>query len=121
MLEWQRIVRMRSMLRRARAVGGGEVYTDEQMHTYRVQFEREFQRDASRGLTTIDASEGGTTKGEHNGAGAGQCAAPIRKGAHVPGDLGDGARPSAWRIRAMLERVEARLRRAQPRPSQWRS
>lgn len=109
MLEWQRIVRMRSMLRRARAVGGGEVYTDEQLHTYRVQFEREFQRDASRGLTTIDASEGGAAKAHTTVLALGDALHQYAKG-RVPGDLGDGATPSASARRAMLERVEARLR-----------
>jgi len=62
MLEWQRIARMRSMLRSTTDVMGRPIYTDEQMSTYLVQFEREFLRDAEAGLTTIDATEGGVRK-----------------------------------------------------------
>mgnify|MGYP006914685245 CR=1 FL=1 len=32
-LEWERIVRMRSLLRKVRAQGGGEAYSDEQLAT----------------------------------------------------------------------------------------
>lgn len=62
MLEWQRIVRGRNMLRKVRDALGREMYTDEQMHTYLVQFEREFLADAQRGLSVIDATEGGVAK-----------------------------------------------------------
>ncbi len=61
-LEWERIVRMRSLLRRVPASGGGEVYTDEQMATYLAQFEAMFAQDQARGLRTIDTSEGGAIK-----------------------------------------------------------
>lgn len=67
MFEWERIVRMRSTLRRATDHLGRPVYTDEQMHTYLVQFERDFAQDAARGLTTIDATEGGVRK-QHTSA-----------------------------------------------------
>lgn len=62
MLEWQRIARMRSLLRKAADVHGHAMYTDEQMATYLVQFERDFMADAARGLVTIDATEGGVRK-----------------------------------------------------------
>lgn len=62
MLEWQRIVRHRHLLRRAQDVQGRSIYTDEQMSTYLVQFQRDFKADAERGLTTIDATEGGVAK-----------------------------------------------------------
>lgn len=62
MLEWQRIARMRSMLRKAEDVNGRTIYTDEQMSTYLVQFERDFQKDVANGLTVIDATEGGVRK-----------------------------------------------------------
>lgn len=62
MLEWQRIVRSRTMLHRATDVLGRSIYTDEQMNTYRLQFERDFAQDAAGGLTIIDASEGGVAK-----------------------------------------------------------
>ncbi len=62
MMEWERIGRMRSLLRRVEAQPSGHIYTDEQMATYLVQFERDFARDQGLGLTTIDATEGGVRK-----------------------------------------------------------
>lgn len=62
MLEWERIARSRRLLRRLEDVHGRPIYTDEQMGTYLVQFERMFGADAERGLTTIDATEGGVAK-----------------------------------------------------------
>ncbi len=62
MLEWQRILRMGAHLRQAVDHLGRPMYTDEQMATYLVQFERDFKADADRGLTTIDATEGGVRK-----------------------------------------------------------
>lgn len=62
MLEWQRIVRSRSMLHRANDFLGRPVYTDEQMTTYLAQFERDFLADANAGLSVIDATEGGVRK-----------------------------------------------------------
>lgn len=109
MLEWERIVRMRSMLRTATAVGGGEVYTDEQMHTYRVQFEREFQRDSSRGLRTIDASEGGAAKADTVVMSLAEALNAHRK-SRVPSTLGDGVPIDPATRDATLARVDARLR-----------
>ncbi|MCX5689429.1 MAG: DUF115 domain-containing protein, partial [Planctomycetota bacterium] len=62
MLEWQRIARMRLLLRPAQDQEGRRIYTDEQMATYLVHFERDFARDAAAGLTIIDATEGGVAK-----------------------------------------------------------
>lgn len=62
LLEWQRVVRNRSILRRAEDTLGRPIYTDEQMATYLAQFERDFLADAQAGLTTIDATEGGVRK-----------------------------------------------------------
>jgi hypothetical protein len=61
-LEWQRIVRNRSNLQRATDVLGRPIFTDAQMASYLVQFERDFKADADQGLTTIDATEGGVAK-----------------------------------------------------------
>ncbi len=61
-MEWQRIARSRRTLRRATDHLGRPVYTDEQMATYLAQFERDFMADAQRGLTIIDATEGGVAK-----------------------------------------------------------
>ncbi|MEM8758431.1 MAG: 6-hydroxymethylpterin diphosphokinase MptE-like protein, partial [Planctomycetota bacterium] len=61
-LEWQRIRRMGGRLIRATDHLGRPMFTDEQMHAYRVQFERDFEADLERGLTTIDATEGGVAK-----------------------------------------------------------
>lgn len=62
MLEWERIARSRRLLRRLNDLHDRPIYTDEQMATYLVQFERMFAADAQRGLTTIDATEGGVRK-----------------------------------------------------------
>lgn len=61
-LEWQRVARMRSHLRRVRDWRDAPVYTDEQMSAYRVQFEQMFAADAARGLTTIDTAPRGASK-----------------------------------------------------------
>jgi hypothetical protein len=61
-MEWQRIVRNRSNLQRTSDVLGRPIYTDAQMASYLVQFERDFKADAEQGLTTIDATEGGVAK-----------------------------------------------------------
>ncbi|MBY0111715.1 MAG: DUF115 domain-containing protein [Phycisphaerales bacterium] len=62
MLEWERIVRERSMLHRLRDHLGRPCYSDEQMTTYLVQFERDFGEDLAKGLRVIDATEGGIAK-----------------------------------------------------------
>ncbi len=62
MLEWQRIKRMGQHLRRETDALGRPIYTDEQMATYLVQFERDFREDAEHGLSIIDCTEGGVRK-----------------------------------------------------------
>lgn len=62
MLEWQRIVRQRSMLHKMKDHLGRDCYSDEQMTTYLVQFERDFGDDVARGLRVVDATEGGVAK-----------------------------------------------------------
>ena len=62
MLEWERIARMKGLLRRTTDQAGRPMFTDEQMATYLVQFERDFLADTQRGLTIIDATEGGCHK-----------------------------------------------------------
>jgi len=62
MMEWQRIVRMRGLLRKKTDIHGRAIYLDEQMSAYLAQFESDFQKDVSNGLTVIDASEGGVRK-----------------------------------------------------------
>jgi hypothetical protein len=62
MLEWQRIVRQRSILHKMKDHLGRDCYSDEQMTTYLVQFERDFGEDVARGLRVIDATEGGVAK-----------------------------------------------------------
>lgn len=64
MREWERIARMRGMLHEVEDQLGRPVYTDDQMHTYLVQFQRAFMLDERQGRTTIDATEGGVRK-EH--------------------------------------------------------
>jgi len=67
MLEWQRVVRMRAHLHKVTDHLGRPVYTDEQMNTYRMQFEKDFAEDKAKGLVVIDATEGGVHK-EHTRA-----------------------------------------------------
>ncbi|HYE02890.1 MAG TPA: 6-hydroxymethylpterin diphosphokinase MptE-like protein [Phycisphaerales bacterium] len=62
MLEWQRIARTGHSLRRAVDTLGRPIFTDEQMLTYLLQFERDFKADGERGLTVVDATEGGVAK-----------------------------------------------------------
>ncbi|MEM7626312.1 MAG: 6-hydroxymethylpterin diphosphokinase MptE-like protein [Planctomycetota bacterium] len=62
MMEWQRVVRMRSHLQKFDDVHGRPIYSDEQMVTYLKQFERDFADAAAAGQTVIDATEGGMPK-----------------------------------------------------------
>ncbi len=62
MMEWQRIARMKSLLRAKTDIHGNQIFTDEQMATYLAQFESDFLRDTERGLRIIDATEGGVSK-----------------------------------------------------------
>ena len=62
LMEWQRIVRHKGMLHRLRDINGRTILTDDQMLSYLRQFEEIFTADLDRGLTTIDASEGGVCK-----------------------------------------------------------
>lgn len=61
-LEWTRIVRHRAHLVKRRDVHGKSIYSDAQMETYLKRFEYFFLQDERRGLTTIDATEGGVRK-----------------------------------------------------------
>lgn len=59
MKEWETLMRIRPILRKARDIEGNPVYTDEQMFTYLVRFEEDFLKMKS---TVIDATEGGLPK-----------------------------------------------------------
>lgn len=102
MLEWERIARMRSLLREVPDQRGGRMYTDEQMATYLVQFEREFLADARRGLTTIDATEGGVRK-QHT------TIMPLAEALSGHGKPARGAAPNPPATGVPMARVEARL------------
>ena len=58
MMELERIGRAKRMLRTTEDAQGRAVFTDEQLHTYRLQFERDFAEDEHRGLSTLDAGRG---------------------------------------------------------------
>lgn len=58
MMEIERIGRARRMLRKTLDQEGQPVLTDEQLHNYLMQFEREFADDATAGLKVIDAGRG---------------------------------------------------------------
>lgn len=62
MMEWERIAREKSLLRRKTDIFGRSIFTDEQMATYLAQFEADFLADSERGLRTVDATEGGVAK-----------------------------------------------------------
>jgi len=62
MMEWQRVKRMGQSLMTVPCNTGGTIYSDQQMHSYRTQFERDFITDAAKGLTTFDCSIGGAAK-----------------------------------------------------------
>jgi hypothetical protein len=59
MLQWQRIVRDRGILRRVPDYKGRPTYTEERLFTYLQQFERDFLNSKR---TIIDATEGGVAK-----------------------------------------------------------
>ena len=104
-LEWQRIKRMGSKLVAATDHLGRPVFTDDQMQTYRLHFEREFQADSERGLTVIDATEGGVAKAHTQVVPLGDAIAPYRDGAAV-----EIPRPAASDDRHLLRTTLARLR-----------
>lgn len=58
MMETERIGRARRMLRETSDRDNRPLATDEQLHNYLLQFERDFAADEARGLTTIDAGRG---------------------------------------------------------------
>ena len=57
---------------------GRPVFTDEQMQTYRLHFERDFQADGERWLTIIDATEGGVDKAHTQAMPLAEALAPFR-------------------------------------------
>ena len=59
MMQWQRIVRDRAILRRVPDYRGRQTYTEERLYSYLQQFERDF---AATDRTIIDATEGGVAK-----------------------------------------------------------
>lgn len=59
MMQWQRIVRDKTILRKVPDYRGGTTYTEERLYTYLQQFERDF---AQTRRTIIDATEGGVAK-----------------------------------------------------------
>ena len=61
MFEWERIARMKSLLRTKKDIYGRPIFTDEQMSTYIAQFQSDFQEDteSNKDLRIINATEGG--------------------------------------------------------------
>jgi len=59
MFEWERIARMKSLLRVKEDIHGRQIFTDEQMSTYIAQFESDFQEDTKNNIRVINATEGG--------------------------------------------------------------
>lgn len=112
-LEWQRIARMGQHLHRATDIFDRPVFTDEQMSSYRLQFERDFMVDVQRGLGVVDCTEGGVKKlytvAEPLGAFLSRfdgIAAPIR----VPSArMGTEARGHLQRVERHLRDVRAKV------------
>lgn len=105
MMEWQRIMRGKSMLHRATDILDRPIFTDEQMRTYLVQFERDFQEDHSAGRTTIDATEGGVRK---RGAAVMTLADALAR--HAPPDAPPITLPRAVPRPVSAERLRRRVR-----------
>lgn len=61
-MEWERIVRHRSLLSSRTDVHGRRIFTDGQMLTYLQNLEVQFESDRSEGLHVVDATEGGLAK-----------------------------------------------------------
>jgi hypothetical protein len=59
MKQWEQIVRDRPILRKVEDVHGNPIYTEERLHSYLQQFERDFARASAK---VIDATEGGVKK-----------------------------------------------------------
>lgn len=61
MFEWERIARMKNMLRIKKDIHDRHIFTDEQMSTYIAQFEDDFQQDTQKQnpIRVINATEGG--------------------------------------------------------------
>lgn len=123
MFEWERIVRMRPQLTRVTDTLGRSIYTDEQMHTYLVGFQRAFKEDAARGLTTLDASGAGVRKqhaepvdlaaalGQYASRGVETLGWAASAGAGAGGS-GDAGKIEAARGEALAERVRTIARDA---------
>ncbi len=107
-LEWQRIKRMGPRLITAADHLGRPVFTDEQMQTYRLHFEREFQADGERGLTVIDATEGGVAKAHTLAMPLAEALEPFRGGEPVA--LAQPARRSDEERSRRIRDAVARLR-----------
>ena len=105
MMEWQRIVRARQRLHRATDVLGRPIYTDEQMATYRVEFQRAFALDRARGLRVIDATEGGVAKEGAEAMTLGAALAALSTAPELSLPRAHGIVDAA----ARLERVRARV------------
>ncbi|MCA9303481.1 MAG: DUF115 domain-containing protein [Phycisphaerales bacterium] len=111
MLEWQRIARMKSLLRPMTDIHGRRMFTDEQMATYLAQFEADFLRDSERGMTTIDATEGGVSKRHTTAMGLEEALADTRHGGKV--SLPVSSAKSGQRINAVRDRLDAIARDAE--------
>ncbi len=106
MFEWERIVRARSMLRKAEDHLGRPIYTDEQMATYLNQFEMDFAEDIGKGLRIIDATEGGVRKRNAETLTLDEALARCQYATPVPGEALAPAPPTEGRTDAITARLE---------------
>lgn len=105
MMEWERIVRHKGILHRVEGHDGRSMFTDEQMNTYRLQFERDFAADAAQGLTTIDATEGGVRKAHTTLQTLSEALEGFRPSALPPAMRVPRAEPSVESVRSSLDAV----------------
>jgi len=109
MMEWQRIMRSKSMLHRAKDVLGRPIYTDEQMTTYLAQFERDFATDEREGRSTIDATEGGVVKRHTHPMtlrdALAQCVSAGGRRVEIPAAMVRAGAPLAGRVSARVREV----------------
>ena len=111
MFEWERIARMKSLLRIKQDIHDRPIFTDEQMSTYIAQFESDFQEDArDNTLRIINATEGGVniagTEVMTLGSALAECltdqAFELPRTSHLKNDDPDHARRVTTRIKSIL-------------------
>ncbi len=108
-MEWERIVRHRPILSAREDVHGRRIFTDAQMLAYLQTFEVMFADDESRGLRTIDASEGGVRKARTEVLGLAETLERHVTADQPPIEFPSAAPPDASRVAVVAARVASLL------------